>query len=245
MGYEFFLVISGSLMSHRSCLLVNAEEFKFSQFGLIFDISNTQCAASMTSLDRVSEATRIRFFGIPKMKYLLLISAVVVWVNGGTPLLAQDKSGDPPTAVSAADAKKAEALEKRKAKLVKLIEKQVAAAEKKLKLTEEQAAPVKSTLTQYYLARFKLVADFRRAADPDEKKEAKRKIRQWGNKLQKSLGEHLNEKQLKKLKSIIDSDMEALNPRPAGGGGGGAGFGDGGGGGGGGFGGGDGGGGGE
>lgn len=166
------------------------------------------------------------------MKSILLFTVALVLAGGGTALVAQDANPESSAVKSPADAKKAAAFEKRKAKLVKSIEKQVASAEKKLKPTPEQAEKLKAVLTQYYLKRLPLVADFRKTKDAEEKKVAKRKIRQWANKQEKALAEILDEKQLKALKRINQNDMDSLNPPPAGGGGGGGGDGGGGGGGG-------------
>lgn len=159
------------------------------------------------------------------MKSLLLFSAAMVLASSCTVLVAQDATDEQPVALSPADAKKAKALEKRKAALIKSIEKQVTVAEKKLKPSEDQAEKLKSVLTKYYVKRISLVAAFRKAKEPEDKKIARRDLRQWANKQEKALADILDEKQLKKLKSINQNDMEALNPRPAGGGGGGGGFG--------------------
>lgn len=159
------------------------------------------------------------------MKIRLLFAAVMVLACGGTALLAQDASPEQTKALSPAEAKKAKALEKRKADLIKSIQKQVTQAEKKLKPSAEQQEKLNSILTQYYVKRVPLVTNFRKSKDPEEKKVARREIRQLANKQEKALAEFLDEKQMKTLKRINQNDMEALNPPPAGGGGGGGGFG--------------------
>lgn len=124
--------------------------------------------------------------------------------------------------------RKASQLEKRKDQVIKELDKKILAVEMKLKLREDQKEAVRSYLLPYYLKRHGFVAKFRAAQGSEQKKTARQTLRKWGNQLKNKLSETLDEKQLKTLAKIIESDMEALNPRPAGGG---SGFGDGGGGG--------------
>lgn len=158
-----------------------------------------------------------------------IISLSVLICAGTSTAVAQDDL--PPTKE---ELKKTAQTEKRKAQIIKELDKKVAAVEKRLKLREDQQEAVRSFLLPYYLKRHGFVAKFRAAQTPEDKKAARQAIRKWGNQLKTKLTATLDEKQMKTLQKIIESDMEALNPPPAGGGGGfGGGFGDGGGGGGG------------
>lgn len=160
------------------------------------------------------------------MKKVFWLAALLVGSSVLPGLSAQNDSGATASEISPADAKKLAAQEKRKARLIKDIEKQVSSTERKLKLREDQKEKVHSYLNQYYVQRLPMIAVFRRAEEREEKKAAKKELRQWNGKLERKLAEILDEKQMKSLTRILEADMEALKPRPSGGGGGGGGGGD-------------------